>query len=406
LAIPIIHGVKGALLIEGLSLSELAQKYGTPLFIVSKRQLIENYKHVISEFRAEGLYPKVFYSVKTNHNLAICQIMQTLGCGAEVVSLRELAIAKYCKFNPNRIIYNSPCKKPTDIKTVIESGVGLINCDSFDEINLINRLAYDSGVVQKVGIRIDPMADRKNKFGVSPCEAIEIASATITLKNIKLVALHFHIGTRITNTEMYYKSISTVAHLRRNINNIIRWKISCIDIGGGYPSFWDLAQMGLKYRSYVRAIKQAIPREKNNSINLFIEPGRCIVGDAVMCVAQVVAVKKLKGISWAILDVGINALPALKKATYEFIAVPIDTIGKKRLSCRLAGPLCMGNDTFAGQNRLNLASGDLVVVLNAGAYTLSLWNEFCVSFPRVILIDGNKHKDIGVYRQHNNKEDS
>lgn len=373
-------------LINKTPITSLVKRYGTPLLIINRSGLKANYEKLRAAFRSQGLQAGIFYSVKTNNNPVVCKVMKSIGTGAEVVSTSELSMIKKLGFNSRNIIYNSPCKKTHELEMVMNLGVKLINCDSIDELEQVNSIAARLGILQGVGIRIDPLENATNRFGVSPEEAISIVKATRNLNAIKLSAIHFHVGTKVINPVVYYESLLIAIETLKTIRRRLKYKIGCIDIGGGFPSLHDLLVQNLDFSAYAKVISQALKEKRQSHLHLILEPGRSLVGDAVMCVAQVVAIKCLKGILWAVIDVGTNSLPPLKSADYVFMRISSDKL-KTRYLCRLAGPLCMGVDYFMAHARLELGKGDYVAILNAGAYTVSFFNNFCVAPPRIVFVD-------------------
>lgn len=388
-----LNMVDGVPSVEGVSVSKLAQHYGTPIFVVSLGTIAKNYRRIFSAFSAAKLNASVFYSMKTNNNRVICDCIRALGGGIEVVSEHELSVAQSVGYVPSKILYNAPCKKTEDIETAVKLKVRLITCDSMQELAEIDRVCGKVGVNQKVGIRIDPEADRDSKFGFSVKEAIEVADSTLRLHNIRLSAIHFHLGTRILSPRPYYESVRAAVRVINSTDERVQDFLECIDIGGGLPSFFDLQENGLDILSYAASVRRAIePLRIPNKVRIFVEPGRAVVGDAVLCLASVTNLKKLKGVTWAILDVGINALPRLASANYKFLSFSTDS-RKDRVASRLGGPLCMKSDTFGDDgNLVTVGVGDLVGFTNAGAYTMSLTTGFSESHPRLVVVNGKRHK--------------
>lgn len=382
---------RGKLFIGNVSLSKIIRRFGTPTFVISKAQIVKNHSDVTRAFRLKGLQSQFFYSLKTNSHPFVMNLTRSLGSGIEVVSRDELDAAISAGFEPSAIIFNAPCKKKADIERAVRLGVKMINCDSLAEFASVEHEASAVGRIQDVGIRIDPENNPNNKFGVALSEAKGLAQAIKHFRNVCLVGLHFHLGTKIVEPRSYEKAAEISVRLAVDLQSDHQ-SLSCLDIGGGFPSSVDLDDQRGSLYAYARHVAGGLKRVNRRSAIkcVFLEPGRCIVGDAIVCLATVVNVKQLKGIHWAILDVGINALPGLRHANYKFLPVHFDQTANRK-PCRLAGPLCMQSDFFRNSDRLlPLATGDLIVIANAGAYTLALATEFCYSLPKVILVDGNR----------------
>ncbi len=380
--------------IEEVDIQELFVNFGTPTFVISKKKLLSNYKKLTKAFSKCPCEVRTFYSFKTNSNSSICSLLKENGSGAEVVSGLELFIALKVGFPGDKIIFNGPAKNYQEIYHAIENKVYLINIESLEELETIIRICNKTKNTTNIGVRIDPFEDVTSKFGLLPKDAIKIYAQAIHEKRLFIRGIHMHIGTNITNIRVYEKTLKQLLALKECLEKKLNLNIEVVDIGGGFPND-QLLNPGrvMPIDSFADIVSGSISKSASYSdFKLAVEPGRYIVNDAVICISKVISIKQKNKQRWIICDVGLNNLPSLLSAKYEIFVPPIPGRGMTS-NISLGGPLCMKHDVLPTSKFLRpLKTGDYILILNCGAYTMSLANQFSYPRPAIVLVDGNKYR--------------
>jgi len=390
--------------IDGFLLSQLIEQYGSPLWVVSEATLHRRY---LEMYRAFSLrYPKVAiaYSYKTNYLSGICSIFHKEGAWAEVVSGFEYDIALDLGVPGEQIVFNGPCKTREQLERAAEMG-SMINIDSHDELYLLEEIALARGEPIELGVRINmelyqPSWDRFG-FNLESGQALDACKRVISSEGLRLVGLHIHVGTFITDVNIYHqmaeKLISFCYRLQDEHGVVFKY----LDVGGGYASNNTIHSQlvsGQYVNPTVEQFAEAIcpsilrgPFKTHGMPRLILEPGRILVDDAMYLLTSVVAMKTLPyGNRTVVLDAGVNLLPLCGYFRYDIHAAK----GTPELSddglleeVNLYGPLCMQADCI----RLGIAlpplrKGDILVVRNVGGYSFSMSMQFIQPRPAVILV--------------------
>ncbi len=390
---------------EGVDLKGVAQKYGTPIFLVSQERLIANTKRMKSVFLNHYPDVAVAYSYKTNYLPAICKIICNAGAWSEIVSGFELDIAKKIGARMDETIFNGPGKTDKELEDSIEANVAYINVDSISEISRIKRIAKRKNRRVKVGLRLSSTvlygSPWKKKFGLTDFEN-QITTACNSIKGdnfIELVGLHSHIATQVCDAEAHANLARSLIRTMRRLKSTVN-SFEFLDIGGGFPecglqSSSQLSEqkiLGIEH--YARKISESILDEcEKTGINpprLIIEPGRYIVGDAAVLLVRVIASKKQgEGDNWLIVDGGVNVLAELPDLKRN-----IAFVGKKRrrtAEYNIGGPLCLSDDVLDLGVKLPISKeGTLLLINDAGAYSISLSLQFIKPRPPVALVHNSK----------------
>ncbi|MEM2726717.1 MAG: diaminopimelate decarboxylase [Archaeoglobaceae archaeon] len=388
----------GVLFIEEVSTVEIAEKYGTPVYITSKKQLeknIEAYKEAFPD--AEKLY-----AVKANNNLAIMKIIASNGFGADVFSAGELYLAVLSGFDRSKILFNGNSKSDAEIEMGISAGVKF-SVDSYDELKTIQKIAETEGKEVEIAFRINPDIDPKthpkiatglkeSKFGIPEEQAVKAYEMALSMKNVAPVGIHCHIGSQILETSPFVSAMKKIGKIARDIERI-GVELEFIDIGGGLgidyegkgaikPS--DLAKDLLPAISEVHSALKSKPK-------LWLEPGRSIVGNTTILLTRVNAVKKGYK-NFVAVDAGFNLLirPAMY-GSYHRVLVANKESGEEELYT-IVGPICESGDVLARDRKLpKVEKGDLVAILDAGAYGFAMSSQYN-GRPRCaeVLVSGSK----------------
>jgi diaminopimelate decarboxylase len=384
------------LCVEDIEISSLAQAYDTPLYIYSQ-SLIENNFLKFSQAFAD--YPHLIcYAVKANSNLAILNALSQLGSGFDIVSKGELQRVIAAGGLPEKCVFSGVGKTTEEITFALEQGIYCFNIESIAELELIGRIAQDLGKVAGISIRVNPNVDAKthpyistglkeNKFGIDIDLAYDLYLQANTNKNLKILGIDCHIGSQITDEEPFLDALDKVLVLFNKLQDS-GIKISHLDLGGGIGINYE-NNSTIDITNYVQKIIAKTP-----NIKIILEPGRAIVGSAGVFITQVLFTKQQGQKNFAIVDGAMNDLlrPSLYQAYHRVLSVENKDGGE---IYDIVGPVCETGDYLAKDRRLNLKSGDLLAVMDVGAYGFVMASNYNTR-PMVaeVMVKGNKHKLI------------
>jgi len=396
------------LMIEDVSAIELIKEYGTPLFVISEKQVRQNYNKLCEAF---SKYPKclVAYSYKTNYLPAVCNILHQEGAGAEVVSAFELLLAKKLGVLSSKIIFNGPGKSDEEIAMIVDEDIALVNADSIEELERINQIAKAKGKIVDVGIRVKPEVPNFfvwQKFGldIATGEAFKAYQRASELKHINVVGIHAHIGTQICDTRPYTESIRQMAKLMSKVNAELEIEFEFLDIGGGFgvPGFTPLFPTEEKIEkpatveefgeSIVTTFLSCISDYNLSEPTLVMEPGRIIITDPALILTMVEGTKIIGGSTkTVVVDAGVNLI--MFAPYYYHRIVPVVIKEGAWVPVDIYGPLCMQMDVLGVNRKLPvLKRGDFLAVLDAGAYSISLSQQFIRPRPPVVMVNGGRKR--------------
>lgn len=404
---------QGHLVIGGADAVELAERFGTPLYVVDEQRVRENYQRFYRAFAERWSSVLVCYALKANFNLAICKILQGEGAGADVSSGNELRNALGVGIPTDRIVFNGNYKSLPELELAITNNV-LINVDSLQELDAINGLTSRLGKRARIGLRVNPdvktpthpyiatgLRDSKFGFDVASGQAIEAYKLASRMRNIEVVGIHSHIGSQILDVgpfeEEAKKLMALVAEVKKlNIN------LKFVDLGGGIGIPYKPDDPELKpeeVAEHVVSVVKRVVEEKNLARpTLVFEPGRYIVADSGVLLARVGYTKKRPDMpTWIAVDAGMNALirPALYGA-YHHIELANKIREKNEQLVNVAGPLCESGDFLGKERKLPAAEpGDLAVIFDVGAYGLVMSSQHTAQpRPAMVLINRGKAEII------------
>ena len=394
-------GVQPVKQIDGVSVKNLIESYGSPIFVLSEKQIRKNYRSAYRAFSTR--YPKVQFawSYKTNYLNAVCRIFHQEGSWAEVVSGFEYHKALGNGVPGNKIIFNGPGKSIDDLQTAIDNN-SLIHIDHFEELNQL--LTLSKGLVNKpsVAIRVNmdtgvyPSWDRFG-FNYENNEAWTALEKIVDSGKLQLVGLHCHIGTYMLSTAAYGIAANKLCDLAMRCHTQLNQKIEYIDMGGGFPSTNTLKGAYLPGADTVPTVDDFAETITSTILNfgfaqedlptLILESGRVLIDDAGYLLGTVIANKRLgNGKRATIMDFGVNIL--FTSFWYEHQISPAQDFNPHNENTIIYGPLCMNIDVIRESINLPLLSpGDQVVVHKVGAYNMTQWMQFITLRPAVVLID-------------------
>lgn len=336
------------------------------------------------------------YAVKANSNPRILKIISSYGFGADCVSWNEIDAAIKAGFNPSGIVFAGVGKSDYEIKSAISAGIFCFNCESIPEIEVINQFAADQNKTVSIALRINPLIDahthkyittgiEESKFGIHTWELDEVLRKIDSLKNLKLIGMHFHIGSQITRMSVYH---SLCAHL----NELQEWfgtrnaNIQIVNVGGGLGIDYDNPEKAPAFPEYFTMLNEFV--DLRSGQELHIEPGRSVVGQCGTLISKVLYVKNGTNTMFTIIDAGMSDFirPALYQAHHK-----IENLTSNGALYRydVVGPICESADTFAKFIELpETKRGDIIAIRSAGAYGEVMASRYNLrDFPRSVFSD-------------------
>lgn len=388
------------LFVENLSVQDIVYVHGSPCYIYSRATLERHWKAFDLAF---GDQPHLIcYAVKANSNIAILNLLARLGSGFDIVSLGELERAIAAGGNPRKIVFSGVGKREDEILAALKMGIRCFNVEVSGELDRINILAGQLGVVAPVSFRVNPDVDalthpyistglKENKFGIDIDEALHEYRRAAEMPNIKIVGIDCHIGSQLTESRPFLDALDRVLDLVAALKNE-GIDLHHLDLGGG---------LGICYKDeqppepaeYIQAI---LARLGSNEYEILLEPGRAIVGNAGILVTQVEYLKTTAHKNFAIVDAAMNDLvrPALYSAWQNIIPVTKQSNEIER-QWDIVGPICETGDFLGKDRSLKIAQGDLLAIRSSGAYGFSMSSNYN-SRPRIVelMVDGSKVRVI------------
>ena len=400
---------------DGLDIGEIVQGMETPFFLFSKNILEQRYLEIKNNLNKHYPNNKIFYSAKTNFEEAVLKILHDLGSQLEIACGHEFFIAKKVGFRPEEICFDGAVKTDADLKYAVENGPVLIHMDNFEEAERLNNIARGAEKKIKVGFRINPeiqgfirgpAVTYIRKFGIPLGQARQLyKDVQARYSNLELVSISAHIGSQITSIQPYKTLVRKLTGLAKDLEKD-GITIREINLGGGFPSAtliklgpvkFALNMVGVKMKPHIPSLAEyaseisaefalAVKDLKHKPV-LAVEPGRSIASPMGILISRVAAKKN----SWLFLDASKYAIPESIFFSQNEI-VPVKKYGKKAShSYDIAGSSLNTGDILAINKRLpEMESGDLIAIMDAGAYSLSRAVQFTVLDPPVYLIDSDK----------------
>jgi diaminopimelate decarboxylase len=375
------------------------------MFLISEGLLRDRFRQFRAEFRKRYSNVAVAYSYKTNYLPSVCSILDREGAWAEVVSLLELSIAEKIGVDPQRIIFNGPAKTNDGFLKAMELGVRVINVDSISELKRVASLARDADLRVNVGFRFSypGRPPSKNKFGITAEQILDGCRIISKEKRIHYIGLHTHIGTETTEIGKYEKAIELLTDLASSIHRRYGLQTEIINLGGGF-AFKEVAPYSHRGRwsppsfsEYASRICSKLMLASTGRLpqppTLALEPGRALVGPTTLLATKVIATKQVSGIKWVMTDAGLNLIPEAELNQYRIVPTVLRKGKPERVN--VAGPLCFHEDIIRyGLKMPPVKEGDILAIMDVGAYSISLSWQFIKLRGGVCLLCDGKHEMI------------
>jgi diaminopimelate decarboxylase len=395
-----------SLMLDGVSLDNVAQQYGTPVYVYSANHIAESFKQY--QNAVAGYKATICYAVKANSNLAILRMLSTMGAGFDIVSAGELIRVLEAGADPSKIVFSGVGKSSAEIELALQHNIGCFNVESAAELERISQIALALNTTANISLRVNPDVDaqthpyistglKENKFGVTMDQALNIYAHAAKLPNLKIIGVDCHIGSQITQTAPYVDALNRVLNLIDQLHQhgIV---IQHLDLGGG---------LGIRYQdetppspedvigTLIKHIKDWADTNQRPLPALIFEPGRSIVGNAGVLLTRVEYLKHNEDKAFAIVDAAMNDLmrPAMYESFHDMVKVNEDNPPKVNVNTidnrinnttnnasantyDIVGPVCETGDWLGKNRQLHLESGDIIAILSAGAYGMSMASNY------------------------------
>ena len=385
------------LYVEDLPVKQLAEEFGTPLYIYS-RATLERHWHAFDS--ALGKHPHLIcYAVKANSNIGILNVMAKLGSGFDIVSQGELERVLAAGGEASKVVFSGVAKSRAEIMRALEVGIRCFNVESIAELHHINQIAGEMGKIAPISLRVNPDVDahthpyistglKENKFGVSVDEAREVYKLAATLPHVKITGMDCHIGSQLTELQPFLDATDRLIRLIEQLKED-GITLKHLDLGGG---------LGVTYTDetpphpsdYATTLLNKLKNYED--LEIILEPGRAIAANAGILLAKVQYLKSNESRNFAITDTGMNDMirPALYEAYMNIIEID-RTLEREKAIYDVVGPVCETSDFLGKQRELAIAEGDYIAQRSAGAYGASMSSNYN-SRPRTaeVLVDGDK----------------
>ena len=395
---PFVHYSGGKLCVEGFALDALANTHATPLFVYSKAAMLSALAAYQRGF--VGRQAQICYAMKANSTLGVLQVFAQAGCGFDIVSAGELARVIAAGGEVGKVIFSGVGKTRTEMRLALEVGIGCFNVESEAELAVLNAVALELGCKAPISIRVNPNVDPKthpyistglkgNKFGVAHEHTLATYQRAAQLPGLRIVGIDCHIGSQITDSAPYLDAMDRMLDLVTAIE-ATGIQLDHIDLGGG---------LGIDYNGDTPPAADALWAQLLAKLDargfgqrkLMIEPGRSLVGNAGVCVTEVLYLKPGEQKNFCIVDAAMNDLPrpAMYQAFHRIVPLH-EHPDRTAMLCDVVGPVCESGDWIGRDRPISAQAGEHLAVLSAGAYCVSMSSNYN-SRPRAaeLLVDGD-----------------
>jgi diaminopimelate decarboxylase len=389
---------------EEMPIPAIAREVGTPFYCYSHATLTRHFR-VFDEAFAP-IPHLICFALKANSNLSILKLFGGMGGGADVVSGGELFRALRAGILPDRIVYAGVGKSREEIAYALKSDILMFNVESSQELQLISEVASNMGVEARVALRINPDVDprthpyistglKKSKFGIDISQAVEAYELARELPRVRVVGIHQHIGSQITEVGPFVDALAKIAELTRELR-ALKLDIRYVDVGGGLGITYKDEEPPI-LRDFAEALIGVV---KDLDCTIVLEPGRVIVGNAGILVTRVLYTKRTASKDFVVVDAGMNDLirPSLYGSYHAII--PVHRVeGTPTLTADVVGPICESGDFLAKDRELPAVQpGDLLAVMSAGAYGFTMASNYNAR-PRLPEVLGKGDRYLVIRRR-------
>jgi len=397
---PFFHFGANGLMVEKLTLSDLAQVHGTPLYVYSQAAMLGALAAYQKGF--SGRKAQICYAMKANSSLGVLQVFARAGCGFDIVSSGELARVRAAGGDLAKVIFSGVGKTRHEMREALAAGIGCFNVESEAEIEVLNTVAMSMDLCAPISIRVNPNVDPKthpyistglkgNKFGIAHERTLATYQHAATLPGLRIVGIDCHIGSQITDEEPYLDALDRMLDLVQAIE-AAGIHLEHIDFGGG---------LGIQYQNEVPPAADALWTKLLEKIDarglgghtLMIEPGRSLVGNAGVCLTEVLYLKPGEQKNFCIVDAAMNDLPrpAMYQAFHAIVPLEHPKAQDRTVIYDVVGPVCESGDWIGRDRALTVQPGERLAVMSAGAYCMSMASNYNTRGRAAeVLVDGDR----------------
>jgi len=386
----------GSLSMEGVPLEEAARRFGTPCYVYSRSMIEAAYREF--DEGLSGVDHLVCYAVKANSNLAILDVLRRLGSGFDIVSGGELSRVRAAGGEAAKILFSGVGKSEAEIRQALGERIRCFNVESEPELERLNALAGAMGAKAAVSLRVNPDVDAKthpyistglagNKFGIPYGRALEVYRHAARLPHLAVTGIDCHIGSQILEASPLEEAVDRVLELADAVMGA-GIPLHHVDFGGGFGIRYREGESTMDVGTYTRKLAA---RLQGRGLQVLLEPGRYIVGNAGVLLTRVEYLKLDKAKRFAVVDASMSELirPALYEAWHEI--VPVTEAPRERATYDVVGPICESSDVLGTGRELAVAQGDLLAILSAGAYAMAMASNYNTRpRPPEALVDGDR----------------
>ncbi|HEY4302995.1 MAG TPA: diaminopimelate decarboxylase [Gemmatimonadaceae bacterium] len=393
--------IDGTLQCESVPLERIVQDVGSPVYVYSAATIRDRYER-LDQMLAPVAH-RIHYTLKANSSRGVLEVLRQLGAGVDVVSGGELRRALAAGFAPEDIIFGGVGKTERELAEALDANVLLLNAESEAEVRLIDRLAGERGVKGRVSLRVNPeitietphdyikTGGKGAKFGIPYDDVVRAAELTASLPNVELVGLDMHIGSQLSRIDPYREGTERLASIFTELKKRGITTLKYLDIGGGLGVRYDTEQPP----DLDRFASLVLPTVAETGLQLIMEPGRFMVGNAAVLIGQVLYRKRSGGKEYVVADIGMTELlrPSHYGAYHRIQAMHVHDSVKK---VDVVGPVCESGDFLALDRELDdLSPGEFLVVCDVGAYGYAMASNYNSRMrPAEVLVDGDKYAVI------------
>lgn len=381
---------------EDVGLQELAETYGTPCYVYSKAAIESNYRAYEA---ALSRWPtRICYAVKANSNLAVLSLLAKLGAGFDIVSIGELERVIRAGGEVNKVVFSGVAKRSDEIRRALVLGIDCFNIESTAELHRLDAITKEMDIHANVSLRVNPDVDatthpyistglKENKFGVDINDALEIYQQIAACSHLNAVGVDCHIGSQLLDLSPFQSCFEKVFKLVDQLSDA-GIQLRHIDVGGGLGIRYEEGEQPPSMQQYAEVLA---PFMQGRKVEIFIEPGRSIVGDAGILLTRVEHLKNTSDKNFALVDAAMNDLmrPALYSAWHDITEVELS--GNKKTNYDVVGPVCETGDFLGKDRQLDIQEGSLLAVHAAGAYGFVMSSNYNTRLRAVeVLVDRDK----------------
>ncbi len=393
---PFFHYEDGQLFVESVPLSRLSHEFGTPLYVYSRAALRSAWQRYAEAIGSNNVL--VCYGMKANSNLAIIDEFARMGSGFDIVSGGELARVLAVGGDPAKVVFSGVGKQVWEMEQALEAGVKCFNVESVPELQRLSEVAVRLGKTAPVSLRVNPDVDaqthpyistglKENKFGIAIESALDAYEEAGRLPGLRVVGVDCHIGSQITEVSPYLDALDKLLNLLTALQER-GVKLAHLDLGGGLGIRYD-DETPLAPKILLTAVFERLAARGLSDLQLVLEPGRSLVGNAGVLLTNVQYLKHTEERDFAIVDAGMNDLmrPALYEAWHGVLPLTVSDVASRVYE--VVGPVCESADWLARARALRLSAGDTLAIETAGAYGFVMAGHYnSRTRPAEVMVDG------------------